>query len=232
MKKLIGLISIAVILIAVSSNAQVILSWEFSGNSGITPDPETADFFGTNISSTSPSGALTRGSGIVGASNTDGFSSNNWSTSGVSSLSEAITAGDYYSFSIGPEAGFSINLSALDINFQTTGSGPDSWGLFSSLDSFSSAVDTFTLDGASATINLDVSDSSFDTLTSTVEFRLAGFGATGSTGAARFNGSGSDIVFSGLTSAIPEPSTYTLIFGGLALGLVAWRKRRKLAEAV
>lgn len=213
------------LLVTTAIQAQVIMSWEFSGNTGVTPDPETADFFGTNISSTGSSGSLNRGSGLVGASSTGGFSSNNWSTSGVSNLSDALGAGDYYSFSIGPEVGFSIDLSGIDINFETTGSGPDSFGLFSSLDGFASSVDTFSLDGSSATLNLDVSGSAFDTITSTVEFRIAGFGATGSTGAARFIGSGNDIVISGLTSAIPEPSTYALIFGGLALALVVWKRR-------
>jgi len=28
------------------------------------------------------------------------------------------------------------------------------------------------------------------------------------------------------SGAIPEPSTYALLFGGLALGFVAWRKRQ------
>lgn len=220
-------IAIALSLCAATAVSQVtLLSWEFSGNSGVTPDPEIADVYGSNISTSDPSGFLRRGSGIVGASNSNGFSSNNWSTSGVTNLSEALTAGDYYTFSVAPETGFVIDLSSLDINFQTTGSGPDEWGLFSSVDGFSSAIDTFTLDGASAAISLDVSGSSFDTLTSSTEFRIAGFGATGSTGAARFNGSGADIVLSGFTSAIPEPSTYALIFGALALALVVWKRRR------
>lgn len=222
-----GLALAAVFLLAaINSQAQVIMSWEFSGNSGVTPDPETADFFGANVFPSSPSGRLTRGPGIVGASNSGGFSSNNWSSSGVSSLADALVVGDYYSFSIAPESGFFINLSDIQINFETTASGPDSWGLFSSLNGFSSSVDTFPLDGASSTINLNVSDVSFDTITSSVEFRLAGFGASGSTGAARFNGAGSDIVISGLTSAIPEPSAYALMFGGLALVLVIWKRRR------
>lgn len=33
------------------------------------------------------------------------------------------------------------------------------------------------------------------------------------------------------TSAIPEPSTYALIFGGVALGLVVWKRRKASCEA-
>ena len=33
------------------------------------------------------------------------------------------------------------------------------------------------------------------------------------------------------TSAIPEPSTYALIFGGIALGLVVWKRRKASVEA-
>ena len=34
-----------------------------------------------------------------------------------------------------------------------------------------------------------------------------------------------------ITSAIPEPSTYALIFGGLALGIVMWKRRRAVIAA-
>jgi hypothetical protein len=204
---------------------QVIVSWEFSGNSGVTPDPEMADVFDGNVSMTDPSGDLSRGSGIAGASRSDGFSSNGFSTS-TTDFAGALSDGDFYSFSVAPSSGFMMNLSSLDLNFDTSSTAPHNWGLFSSVDGFSSSIDTFTASDSGASHNLDLSDSSFNTLTSSVEFRIVGHGASSGGGTAAFIGSGSDIVLNGVTSAIPEPSTYALIFGGLALGVVVWKRRR------
>lgn len=70
-----------------------------------------------------------------------------------------------------------------------------------------------------------IGDASYDTLTSSVEFSLVGHGASSGSGTAAFVGSGADIVLNGITSAIPEPSTYALIFGGFALGVVMLKRR-------
>ena len=229
MKKLLETILIVSLAAALPASSQVIVSWEFLGNSGVTADPEMADVFDTNISMTDPSGDLSRGSGIVGASRNDGFSSSGFSTS-TTDFAGAIAAGDFYTFTVTPSSGFSMDLSSLDINFDTSGTGPHDWGLFSSVDSFSSSIDTFTASDSGASHSLDLSGSSFNTLTASVEFRLVGHGASSGTGSAAFLGSGSDIVLNGMTSAIPEPSTYALIFGALALGVVVWKRRRKVSS--
>jgi hypothetical protein len=207
--------------------SQVILSWGFSSipsGSGNQPVPSVADIFGSNISTSSPSGELTRGAGIAASSRAGGFSAAGFSSS-TTDFAGALAADDFFTFSVAPDSGFSINLSSLDINFDTSATGPQNWGLFSSVDGFTSAIDTFTADVDGASHNLSIGDASYDTLTSSVEFRLVGHGASSGSGTAAFVGSGADIVLNGITSAIPEPSTYALIFGGFALGVVMLKRR-------
>ena len=68
----------------------------------------------------------------------------------------------------------------------------------------------------------------FSGLTSPVEFRLYGWGASSGTGTFSVN----DFTFNGTLSAVPEPSTYAAIAGvaGLAVALVRKRGRRRPTE--
>ncbi|MCF7687839.1 MAG: autotransporter-associated beta strand repeat-containing protein [Cephaloticoccus sp.] len=102
------------------------------------------------------------------------------------------------------------------------------------------AVTGGTLTGpSSGTVTLNLSDSGgfgagtytlFDYTSATLsDFDVADF-ALGSTIAGydySFNLTGSALQLVAATSAVPEPSTYAAIFGALALGLTACRKRRK-----
>ena len=71
-----------------------------------------------------PVGALfsdiTRGSGIVPASGVDSMNSSGWTTG------SSLDPNDYYEWTITPLAGFALDLTEFDINFQRAGG----WGFF------------------------------------------------------------------------------------------------------
>ena len=48
----------------------------------------------------------------------------------------------------------------------------------------------------------------------------------GGTGASLGMGTGASLTITGSTAAVPEPSTYAAIFGAIALGFVAYRRRK------
>ena len=212
------------------AHAQVtLLDWSFSGTSG-DQVTDTADTFGTNISNTGPSGVLSRGSGINAATNNGRFNANSWTQPDIAS---ALANNDYFTFSVAPNSGFSMTLTSIVFDMQRSTTGPTSFTLFSSVDGFTIGNDegTLALPGETnndLTFNLG---SEFENLTGSVEFRFYGYGngASQTTGSAGFEGPGVDLELLGTTAVVPEPSTYALIFGGVALGFVVWRKKRKTA---
>jgi len=165
---------------------------------------------------------------------------------GNQTLNDAVTAEDYLTFTLTPEAGMKFDFTGQDLTFDlqifhgsSTGlvTSTLSVGLFTSADSFTSQV------GSTATLeyvdpDLDASQSGFtgqsislsalgslDT-DEAVEFRLYFYrDTTGGTGTVsnRF-GDIDNIAVNGAV-VIPEPSTFGLLMGGLGL-LTMVRRRR------
>ena len=148
-------------------------------------------------------------------------------------LANAITVNDYLEFSITVEAGKTVELSTLDfvVYGNHTSKAADEWALFTSYDAFTStpgASDAIaTSDGSFAGFLGPWKDQSHDftgtTLTAgqTFSIRLYMYGATNAAGAQGISGFDE---FS-LTS-VPEPSSFALLGGLLALGHVMVRRRR------
>jgi hypothetical protein len=65
------------------------------------------------------------------------------------------------------------------------------------------------------------------TFSSATTFHITGTGASTSAGAFRID----DPTFTGTVSAIPEPSTYATIAGGIVFAGAIWQRRRNLRAA-
>jgi len=164
---------------------------------------------------------IERGSGINASANAHRFNANNWTET---AHDDAITANDYFTWTVNAKAGATFSVTNIVFNLQHSATGGTNWFLRSSVDSFSSDLATWT-GLANGTYVADLSSAGIDNKT-TVEFRMYGWGGTGSSGTAGFEGSGDDLVVNGV-SAIPEPGTLAL-FGSALAGLLILRRRWRI----
>ncbi len=153
------------------------------------------------------------------------------STDGTDQLT-AVTAQDYFSFTISPNSGFSLNLDTLTFDTSTSSINAN-YFVRSSVDAFTSNLASFLHNEGTSFIprTANVSGASFDSLTLPTEFRFYIFdGSTSTTANARLD----SVTLTGTTSAVtavPEPGTVTLmLLGGLAGAGGAARKRKRAAR--
>jgi hypothetical protein len=178
----------------------ILMSWDFAGNSG-SETTVTALYFAPNVSSTGPSGIISRGSGLNPAGNTNRFNANNWSQAG---LVDAVANNDYMEWTITPAPGYQISVSSLVYNWQRSGTGPPNITIRSNQDSYSTNLDTKT--GLITTPNngLTSTITTINNVAAAVTFRIYGYGATSSTGSGGFEGTGSDLVIYGTVSLLQD----------------------------
>lgn len=155
----------------------------------------------------------------------------------------AKTNGDYLSVTLAVASGFQADLSNL--SFYTlrqtdaaasgnSGEGaPSAWSIFSDAngDDFATQIASGTISLAdNSTFTLQSADlSSLDTITGTTEFRIFLWAPQGigegidapSQRAWRMD----ELSISGTTAAVPEPTTFGLLAGVMALGFILWRRR-------
>lgn len=143
----------------------------------------------------------------------------------------AVTANDYFTFTITPAGGYSLNLANLSVdyaNYTNDGTFPAvSFFLRSSVNSFSSNIGSTvnvlaSSNGAFANTIFSLSGAGFQNVSGPIEFRL--YVQDGLSDADRgilFD----NIILNG--TAIPEPSTYAMIGVGAAL-LIGARYRRRI----
>ena len=177
--------------------------------------------------------------GVVGSGVT--LRSSSWGTPGGSfvidsldsvTLNEAVADGDYVSFSISPESGYELDLTALQFDLlRRFDYVPDSYALYvdedpgAGGDNFTTllASETITATGNSngyITYEIDLSDEDFlQGVSDTAEFRLYFFGTDGGDledwAAVRLD---SILLVGQATETIPEPSVLSLLaIGGMVL---------------
>jgi hypothetical protein len=219
MKKLI-LCFAFLLTIGSSAWADIITGYNLSGQPGNqtsnTPSIEAANVDGL---------LLTRGPGLTPTAAGNSFSASAWD------------AGDYFSFGFTVDTGYFVELTNLEIGTRSSGTGPGTMGLFSSVDSFATAITTISQSPGSNFVNSVIDLTSLGQLSGNVEFRLAmigttsaGGGAVGSGGTFRVTnyfagGDQGSFRFNGSVSAVPEPTAAGLLaLTGIA-GM-AFRRRR------
>lgn len=213
-----------VLLLASTLAAQTTLvRYSFTGNvttPTITHADLTASSFGSNLLGTT-SNSSPVSSGYTGSSGSYYFYSDAWTGSAPGS--------NYFSFSLTPDPGMSVSLASISFGYKGSSTlAPTSFLLRSSADNYSSNLLTgsLTADATNAWYNTGTQSVTLS-FTSTTTFRIYAGGASNAGATLRLD----DVVMSGSTSAIPEPSTYAAIAGLSALVFASLRRRRRSACA-
>jgi hypothetical protein len=122
---------------------------------------------------------IVRGSGLTPQNAAGAFNSSGWTTGAGRDLN------DFYSFSILPDAGYTIALTRIELDERRSLTGIREWAIYSSLDGFATALATFLVPDNDLTRTNQGVDlgSEFASLAAGVEFRIYAFGseATGGT---------------------------------------------------
>lgn len=149
---------------------------------------------------------------------------------GASGYTTSFSSSHYFEFTLTPDSNFQFDLTSIDFDVASAGGGTREYRVEYSFDGFASS--TVAGSGvapnpggglhAFSNISYALNDESGEVTTSTITFRF--LGATPSAaGQIRFD----NISVQGTISAIPEPSTYALIGGVIALGLSVLIRKRK-----
>jgi hypothetical protein len=167
-----------------------ILAWETNGLAG-----NEAAVGATTKDANLELSSLTRGAGVTASSLLNTFSSNQFNgTSAIpGTKAVAIQDGEYLQFTVKAKAGFLVSLSALNVNFRRTSTGPANFEWQYSLDAFATngipVGIPFTYTGVEtngvvqATVNLSAITAMQNAGSgSTISIRLYAWGATGSAG--------------------------------------------------
>lgn len=171
-KKMTGILVVAIMIVAGQASASVIANYTFLGTDATSADSEpnsTAADFMINP-------------GAWGFSNS---SNNVFARSSATTASEAaaVAAGDYFSFTVTPDAGFELNLTELKfdtIHDLTLGGVPGDAGVImsffvrSSLDSFAANIGpTYTqIWNTTTPRTVDLSDGAYEGIGVATEFRM------------------------------------------------------------
>ncbi len=127
----------------------------------------------------------------------------------------ALSPTKYFSFTVTPLAGYTLSLTTLTFDYRQTGTGALNYTISAAGTQIGSAG-TFTRDSTWRSVNHALNLSNITTAT---EIRIYGYGG----GSGSF---GIDTVTLNGTASIPEPSTYALVFGALALACAVIHRRR------
>ena len=163
------------------ANSQI-AAWEFNGAAG-NEVTIAATTLNANLNPT----VVSRGAGLNVSALGNSFSSTNYTAAGTPA--QAITGNKYLQFTIGAQAGFTVSLSTLDVNFRRSSTGPNSFQWQYSLDGFATAgvpiggAISYTLTTGNGDAQTQINLSGIGALQAvaagtTITFRVFGSGAT------------------------------------------------------
>lgn len=128
---------------------------------------------------------MSRGAGVVVSAAANAFSATGWALAPPG----GIDLTDYYTFTIAPATGFSMSMTALELDERRSGSGIRTWTVRSSLDGFTTDLQVFTVpdDTATRTNQRIVLPAAFLNQTASVEFRIYGYDSEAAAGTWRID---------------------------------------------
>jgi len=145
----------------------VLATWDFSGDTGNEASKAVAST-AANITA----GAFARGSGLTATTGSGSINSSNWPTAASADATK------YYTVTITPAAGCTMDLTSVAIDARASASGPATAGVGTDADQFMYGSQVSTT--APSTPALSVTGA-----TGAVEIRIYGWSATGGTGTFR-----------------------------------------------
>ena len=157
-----------------SSQATNIFSNPITDGAPQTFNPFTAgQTFDTNITVT----GIGRGSGVGANAASNRYNGNNWAFPGFDD-------NDYFTFTLTPNAGYEIDFASITGTWQRSNTGPKSYLLKTSLDSFATTVTSGDITGNASAVAYNIDLSSIQNVTTPIEIRLYAGGNTtnGATG--------------------------------------------------
>ena len=111
------------------------------------------------------------GSGVTSNEADNRYNVKGWNSS-------SIDATDYFTFTIAPNSGYEIDFSSFVYSGQASETGPVNFAFRSSIDGFTNNIGSTSASGST----IDLSGSSFQNITSAIEFRLYAWGASSAGG--------------------------------------------------
>ncbi|WP_445736194.1 T9SS type A sorting domain-containing protein [Mariniflexile sp.] len=170
---------------------QSIFSNPITGTNPNTNNPYiTGQTFNPNITVS----GIGRGSGITGTNANDRYNAQNWNIPSFDNT-------DYFDFTLTPNAGYKIDFLNFQYTYRRSAGGPTNIAIRSSIDTFSNNIVSFTSGAPTTDIpaSLDLSALAYQNITSTITFRIYGWGASAGTGTFSIN----DFTFNGFVSPLP-----------------------------
>lgn len=185
--------------ITISVPPQTIVSFDFAGLSG-NEASANSNFNDANLTSST----ITRGAGLTASANADRFNATNWA---LTSISNAVAGNNYMEFTVTPVSGYQFSLTSIFIQLQRSATGLTQIALRSSVDNFSSDLDAV----KSVVDNTSTQSFTFNFLQANssqpITYRLYGYAEAGTGSAGIGDGSGDDIIVTGVVSLAPPAIT-------------------------
>lgn len=193
-----ALLTLAVMTAGFAAQAQTVVGWNFTAGTGAsssgTPANVTVGSFsiGNSFGTVSaPFSTTSASSGYTGASGT-GNIGNAVAVTGNSTYNSGTSP--YYAVTFTPTAGYSLQFTKFDFGTRSTGTGPQAYALYSSVDNYASPVFTGTIANNSTwTLKTSSAFTLNGTSGTAVTLRLYVYGGAGSPSSGTINSRLDDI---------------------------------------